>query len=329
MSAPARIELALTPTPLLRLERLSRRLGVELYVKRDDLTGSLEAGHAARKLEFLVGEALQQGADTLITGGPPESGACRAVAAVAARLGLRAILAIAAPRPDVYDGDLLLDRLLGAEVRYLGARSTLSADALADLEAEVRMTGGAPYVIPENCSNELGALGYLECGVELAEQIGHGAPAFDTVVVGVSAGGCQAGLLMGKQLVGLPAQIVGVPVAGSADGARECVATIVNKAIRRFGFAIEVPKRILLLDRDDMADPIPQVETHFDTVVDTAREEGLLFDPITGRAFGRLMDTLTRDARALGTRVCFIHTGGLFGLFPHRERLSRLVDDRT
>jgi len=329
VSAPARIELALTPTPLLRLERLSRRLGVELYVKRDDLTGSLEAGHAARKLEFLVGEALQQGADTLITGGAPESGACRAVAAVAARLGLRAILAIAAPRSDVYDGDLLLDRLLGAEVRYLGARSTLLADALADLEAEVRMTGGAPYVIPENCSNELGALGYLECGVELAEQIGHGAPAFDTVVVGVSAGGCQAGLLMGKQLVGLPAQIVGVPVAGSADGARECVATIVNKAIRRFGFAIEVPKRILLLDGDDMEDPIPQGETHFDTVVDTAREEGLLFDPITGRAFGRLMDTLTRDARALGTRVCFIHTGGLFGLFPHRERLSRLVDDRT
>jgi D-cysteine desulfhydrase len=328
VSAPARIELALTPTPVLRLERLSRRFGVELYVKRDDLAGSLEAGHAVRKLEFLVGEALQQGADTLITSGPPESDSCRAVAAVAARLGLRAVLAITSPRPDVYDGDLLLDHLLGAEVRYLGARPARPAGVLADIEAEIRAAGGTPYVIPENGSNEVGALGYLECAVELAEQIGHGAPAFDAVVVGVSAGGCQAGLLMGKQLVGLPAQVVGVPVAGSADQARERVAAIVDGAIRRFGFAIEVPRRILLLDGDDVAEPIPS-GTHFDTVVDTAREEGVLFDPITGRAFATLLDALTRDARAFGTRVCFIHTGGLFGLFPHRQRLSRLLGDRT
>jgi len=329
VSAPARIELALTPTPVLKLERLSQRLGVEIYVKRDDLAGSLEAGHAARKLEFLVGDALQRGADTLIASGPPESDSCRAVAAVAARLGLRAILAIAAPRPDVYDGDLLLDHLLGAEMRYLDPRSYRSADVLRDIEAEIRAAGGVPYVIPESCSNELGALGYLECAVELAGQIGHGAPPFDTVVVGVSAGGCQAGLLMGKQLVGLPAQIVGVPIAGSAERARGCVGAIVREAVRRFGFSIEVPKRILLLEGDEAAEPATSREPHLGTVVDTAREEGLVLDPITGRAFGRLVDALTSDARALGTRVCFIHTGGLFGLFPHRARLSRLVDDRA
>src|SRR5258705_10336131 len=117
-AAPPRIPLVLAPTPILKLDRLSRRLGVELYVKRDDLTGVLESGNKVRKLEFLVGEALQQGADTLITCGPPDSNGCRAVAAVAARLGLRAVLAIRGERPAGSDGNLLLGRLLGADTRY-------------------------------------------------------------------------------------------------------------------------------------------------------------------------------------------------------------------
>ena len=113
-----RVELVNAPTPLLRLERLSRELGVELWVKRDDLTGLLESGNKVRKLEFLVGDALAQSADTLITCGTLQSNCCRTVAAVAARLGLRAIVALKGARPQEYDGNLLLDRLLGAEVRF-------------------------------------------------------------------------------------------------------------------------------------------------------------------------------------------------------------------
>src|SRR3990172_3272386 len=113
-----RVELVNAPTPLLRLERLSRELGVELWVKRDDLTGLLESGNKVRKLEFLVGDALAQSADTLITCGKIQSNCCRTVAAVAARLGLRAIVALKGARPQEYDGNLLLDRLLGAEVRF-------------------------------------------------------------------------------------------------------------------------------------------------------------------------------------------------------------------
>src|SRR5919109_4659109 len=113
-----RIELAYAPTPLLKLERLSAELDVELWVKRDDLTGLLETGNKIRKLEFLVGEALAQRADTLITCGTLQSNCCRAVSAVAARLGFKAILALKGTPPDEYDGNLLLDHLLGAEVRY-------------------------------------------------------------------------------------------------------------------------------------------------------------------------------------------------------------------
>ena len=323
IAPPARLELALAPTPILKLERLSRRLGVELHVKRDDLTGLLESGNKVRKLEFLVGEALQQGADTLITCGTPDSNGCRAVAAVAARLGLRVLLAIRGERPPAYDGNLLLSRLLGAEIRHYPMidREDLAMETLA---AEVRARGGRPYTIPESGASELGALGYVECAVELSEQIHHGAPRFDTIVISAGSGGSHAGLLMGKQLAGLPGEIVSVPVTAPAERVREAVSRTVGAAIQRFGFAIEVPKAIHLLDGYQGAGPGGAADEEIEVIVQLAREEGLLLDPVyTARGFRGLMDTLARDPKALGQRICFIHTGGLFSLFPLRDRLSR------
>jgi D-cysteine desulfhydrase len=328
MSAPARLELALAPTPLLKLERVSRRLGVELYLKRDDLTGLLESGNKVRKLEFLVGEALQQGADTLITCGTLQSNCCRAVSAVAARLGLRARLAIKGARPAAYDGNLLLDRLLGAEVRYCtDAEFARVGNVMETLAAEVRARGGRPYIIPESGANEVGALGYLECAVELAEQIQHGAPRFDAVVISVFSGGSQAGLLMGKQLAGLPGEIVGVPIASPVEPVRDHIVRTMETAIRRFRFSIEVPKTVHLLDgyQGRGCEDVPDEELAL--IVQLAREEGVLLDPVyTAKGFRGLVDTLARDPKALGQRVCFIHTGGLYDLFAFRERLSGLID---
>jgi len=326
MVVPARLQLALAPTPILRLDRFSRRLGVDLYVKRDDLTGLLESGNKIRKLEFLVGDALEQGADTLIAGGAPQSNGCRAVAAVAARLGLRALLALQGPRPPLYDGNLLLDRLLGAEVRYCGDGEVL-ADAMAALAAEVREQGGRPYVIPESGANEIGALGYLECAVELAEQIHHGAPRFDSVVISAFTGGSQAGLLLGKQLAGLPGEIVGVPIAPASERVRNHVEGTMRAAIRRYGFAIEVPKTVHLLEGDQWTNRDDVADAELGLVADVARAEGMVLDPVyTARSFRVLVATLARDRKALGQRVCFIHTGGLYSLFPFRERLTALID---
>jgi len=330
IAPPARLELALAPTPILKLDRLSRRLGVEVHVKRDDLTGLLESGNKVRKLEFLVGEALQQGADTLITCGSPDSNGCRAVAAVAARLGLRAVLAIRGERPAGSDGNLLLGRLLGADIRYcpdLGPHLRPEAASLVmeTLTAEIRARGGRPYVIPESAAGELGALGYVECAVELSEQIHHGAPRFDTIVITAGSGGSHAGLLMGKQLAGLPGEIVSVPVTGPVERVREAIIRTVGAAIQRFGFAIEVPKAIHLLDGYQGAGPDSATDEELAVIVALAREEGLLLDPVyTARGFRGLVETLARDPKALGPRVCFIHTGGLFSLFPLRDRLSLL-----
>jgi len=328
MTPPARIELALAPTPIMKLERLSRRMGVELYMKRDDLTGLLESGNKIRKLEFLVGDALAQGADTLITVGTLQSNCCRAVSAVAARLGLKAVVAVKGDRPAAYDGNLLLNRMLGAEVRYLTddefKRYPVTLEAIAE---EIRRRGGKPYVIPESGSNEVGALGYLECAVELAEQISHGAPRFDTIAVTAFSGGSQAGLLMGKQLAGLPSEVVGVPIAFPADHVRSYVTETIGKAVRRFGFALDVPKTIHLLDGYQGSGRAGVEDAELSLLISLAREEGIMLDPVyTAEAFGGLLDTPQRDPKALGQRVCFIHTGGIFSLFPLREPLTRLLD---
>ena len=325
---PPRLNLADTPTPILKLERLSARFGIELYMKRDDLTGLLESGNKVRKLEFLVGEALQQGADTLITCGTLQSNCCRAVSAVAARLGLRAVLAVKGGKPSIYDGNLLLDKLLGAEVVYCSDREFEQIDQVFDrLTTEARARGSRPYVIPESGATEVGALGYVACAHELAEQIRHGAPAFDTVVITDFSGGSQAGLLMGKQLIGLSAEIVGIPIAYPAAYVRDYITTTIQKAAARFELAVEPPKTIHLLDGYQGLGRGQIRDEELATIISLAREEGVLLDPVyTGKAFLGLLDRLRRDTKEFGSRVCFIHTGGIFSLFPFRESLSHLLD---
>ncbi|HZF05401.1 MAG TPA: D-cysteine desulfhydrase family protein [Patescibacteria group bacterium] len=329
-SAPPipRVELAYAPTPLLKLERLSAELGVELWVKRDDLTGLLETGNKIRKLEFLVGEALAQNADTLITCGTLQSNCCRCVAAVCARLGLRAVLALKGAQPGEYDGNLLLDRLLGADIRYCSDAEWATIDeTLHDIAARERARGRTPYIIPESGATVVGALGYLACGQEIAQQVRHGAPEFDTIAITDFSGGSQAGLLMAKQLTGLRAEIVGVPIAWEGARVRAYVTDVIERARSRFGLAVRPPAEVRLLDGYQGVGRAAVRKDELDTMLKLARLEGIVLDPVyTAKAFTGLLDTLRRDVRALGRRVCFVHTGGVFSVFPYRAALSRLVD---
>lgn len=305
------------------------RLGVELWVKRDDVTGLLESGNKVRKLEFLVGEALQQGADTLITCGTVQSNCCRAVAAVAARLGLKAVLAVKGHRPTEYDGNLLLGKLLGAELVFCPEEEFARIDdVFARLTETVRGKGGVPYVIPESGATEVGALGYAACADELAEQLHQSGSVFDTVAVAAFSGGSQAGLLIGKQLSGLAAEIVGIPIASPATQVRDYITATIQKIAARFELAVEPPKTIHLLDGYQGAGRGQIGEPELAAVVELAREEGILLDPVyTAKAFRGLLDHLRRDPKEFGSRVCFVHTGGLFSLFPFRAELSRLLDE--
>jgi D-cysteine desulfhydrase len=218
--------------------------------------------------------------------------------------------------------------LLGADVNYVGDHEWPKVDeVMQDIAARERAQGRTPYVIPESGATVTGALGYLACGQELAQQARHGAPEFDTIVITAFSGGSQAGLLMARQVAGLRADVVSVPIAWTGERVREYVVDVIDRARKRYGLAVEPPQEVRLLDGFQGVGRADVRSEELETVLRLARLEGIIFDPVyTAKAFGGLLETLRRDPRALGRRVCFVHTGGVFSVFPFRESLSRLID---
>src|SRR6478609_1729241 len=191
-----RFLLAQLPTPLARFERLSRELaGPEILIKRDDQTGLALGGNKTRKLEFLVGHALAQGADTLVTLGAAQSNHCRQTAAAAAQAGLKCELILNGKPPEVRNGNLLLNELLGATTHWI--ERPQRAAKLKSLDAELRAAGRKPYLIPVGGSNGVGAVGYVVAMLELMEQLRVNGLRVDHMVFGSSSGGTQAGMVLG------------------------------------------------------------------------------------------------------------------------------------
>src|SRR3989442_586066 len=222
---------------------------------------------------------------------------------------------------------LKLERL-SADIRYCTDAEWAKIDeTLHDIAARERAQGRSPYIIPESGATVVGALGYLACGQEVAQQVRHGAPEFDTIAITDFSGGSQAGLLMAKQLTGLRAEIVGVPIAWEAARVGPDVTDVTERALIRFGLAVRPPAEVRLLDGYQGVGRAAVRKDELDTMLKLARVEGIVLDPVyTAKAFTGLLDTLRRDPRALGRRVCFVHTGGVFSVFPYRAALSRLVD---
>jgi D-cysteine desulfhydrase len=323
---PSRIGLARLPTPIEPLERLGRRFGVELFVKRDDLTGFLTSGNKVRKLEFLVAEALAQGADTLLTCGALQSNHARATAVVARRLGLGCALLLRGEPPGSYPGNLLIDRMVGAEIRPMRPEDWPRRDELMEeLAEELRHEGRKPYLIPEGGSNALGACGYALWVKEVMEQCRRQGLAFDSVVHAVGSGGTSAGLLMGRSLYGWKTRVVGIPVCEDAERFRRRIGSILEEAAERLGIqALEELGSLELIDGyvgEGYGRNRPE-EWH--SMLDVARTEGLLLDPVyTGKAFFGMLREMEARPERFGRRVLFIHTGGLFALFAKEPELRR------
>jgi D-cysteine desulfhydrase len=304
---PPRVRLARLPTPVERLERTSERLGVEIWCKRDDLSGAELSGNKVRKLEFLLCDALARGAQTVVTCGGEQSNHARATALACARLGLRSVLLLrtADPaRPPALEGNLVLDHLAGAEIRWItpeqyGARSQLMRAAAAEADRG--------YVIPEGGSNALGAWGYVACLEELLADV----PRPFTVVYACGSGGTGAGLLLGRALLDAgDVRPVGVNVCDDRAYFVRAIGTIlgdtghppapedieIQDGYVGLGYARSRPEEIRL-------------------IAELARSEGLVLDPVyTGKAFFALCSELQRDRGRFGSRVVFLHTGGIFGL---------------
>ncbi len=319
-----RVPLVHQPTPLHPLPRLSREAanGVQVWCKRDDLTWLALGGNKLRKLEFLLRDALDQGADTVITTGAAQSNHARLTAAAATSLGLRPVLVLRRPVVGPTQGNLLLDDLLGAEVRF-GEWATWEEGArlLEEVAAELRAAGRHPYIIPMGGSNALGALGYVVAAREIAQQAEALGIEVSTLLCVTSSGATQAGLLLGQRLFRLPFQVIGVAVS-EATAASE-VARLASEAAALLE-AEPVPEEAVLLLRDYIGPGYGRVDGRtVEAVRLVARLEGVLVDPVyTGKAMAGLLDQVRKGRWQPGEAVVFLHTGGIPALFAYGDALN-------
>jgi D-cysteine desulfhydrase len=325
---PERLSRARLPTPLHPLARLSTQLGVALHCKRDDLTGSALSGNKIRKLEFLLAEAQAQGADTIVTCGGEQSNHCRATAVAATQLGMASYLLLRTDdptHPPAVEANILLDKLVGAEIRWVSREEyRRRAEIFREVEAELRARGKRPYIVPEGGSNALGAWGYVRCVEEIAADLPPG-PA--TLVYAAGSGGTGAGLILGVKLLGLPWRVVGINVCDDRDYFVRVIGEIVEEAIARWKLGVTFDRsEIEIRDGHVGIGYAKSRPEELATLRDVARAEGLILDPVyTGKAFHGFTQELARDRATFGDRIVFLHTGGIYGLFPKANELAPLL----
>jgi D-cysteine desulfhydrase len=312
-----RVRLGYFPTPLEPLARLTGALGgPELWIKRDDQTGLAAGGNKTRALEFLVADALAKGADTLVTAGSPQSNHARQTAAAAARVGLSCALALRGPSPDKAEGNLLMDELLGADIRWVAGRDwPAELQTIADGLAR---RGSRPYIIPYGGSNPLGITGYVAGMEETLAQASEQGITFDRLVFASASGGFQAGLALGARALGFKGQVLGIAVEMPKADLEQRAVPLANRSAEWLGLSG------LFFTPDDLYITDEYLGGGYGVISDLerqairafARTEGILVDPVyTGRALGGLLDLIRTGVIGARERVLFWHSGGLPGLF--------------
>ena len=307
-----RLNFAHLPTPIEPLPRLSDLLGgPRLLVKRDDQTGLAFGGNKTRKLEFLVAEAQEQGADTLITAGALQSNHCRQTAAAAARFGFDCTLVLVGEPPEQASANLLLDGLFGAEIVW--TEKARREATLEQVSKSANEKGKKPYIVPYGGSNATGALGYA---FAMEEFVAQGVPA-DWIVFASSSGGTQAGLVLGQRLFKYPGKVLGISVDEPQAVLQERVARLASDCSEKFGPRIDFTTDEVLVNADYCASGYGVLtEGERQAVRLFARTEGLLLDPVyTGRAAAGLIDLVRRGFFKKDETVLFWHTGGGPALF--------------
>lgn len=316
MNSIPRLRFAHLPTPIEELPRLSSTLGgPRLLVKRDDQTGLALGGNKTRKLEFLVAEAQEQGARTLISAGAIQSNHCRQTAAAAARFGFECILVLTGEMPARPSGNLTLDHLLGA--RIVNAADRKDRDRiLQETFDRAAAEGKKPYLVPYGGSSPTGALGYAFAVEEVMKQ---GIEA-DWFVFGTSSGGTHAGLILGQRLFGYKGRILGISIDESVEWLQENVSALATKAGEKLGERIGFAPADVAANADYCrAGYGVLTEAEREAVRLFARTEGLLLDPVyTGRAAAGLIDLIRKEFFKKDETVLFWNTGGQTALFAEK-----------
>ncbi|OAT31529.1 D-cysteine desulfhydrase [Buttiauxella brennerae ATCC 51605] len=315
----ARLEFIGAPTPLEYLPRFSDYLGREIYIKRDDTTPMAMGGNKLRKLEFLAADALREGADTLVTAGAIQSNHVRQTAAVAAKLGLKCVALLENPigtKAENYltNGNRLMLDLFDAEIEMCDALHSPDKQ-LEEIAIRLEAQGFRPYVIPVGGSNALGALGYVESALEIAQQC-EGAVNVSSVVVASGSAGTHAGLAVGLEQVMPDVDLIGVTVSRSVALQLPKVAALQQAVAQSLSVSANNPITLW----DDYFAPgygTPN-EEGLEAIKLLARLEGILLDPVyTGKAMAGLIDGVAQKRFKDDGPIIFIHTGGAPALFAY------------
>ena len=335
-----RFRLARLPTPLLDARRLRDALGgadrcPRILFKRDDLTDLALGGNKARKLEFLIGDALRKGAKAVITTGGAQSNHARMTAAAAAIAGLRAALVLTTDddAPEI-QGNLLLDRVLGAEVHFVhgaeaksGSAAEAEAECVIQLMAAFEADGLRPYFIELGGSDAVGALGYVDASRELTKQLLE--PGFEPSRLYYASGsrGTQAGLELGAQLFGASYRPIGIAVSGGEPEKRDHAVRVAREAAELLGVAANLDPERMITDQgyygEGYAIPTPGC---VEAIRIVARSEGVLLDPVyTGKAMAGMIDHIRQGLIDPAETVVFLHTGGVPGFFAQSRKVLAML----
>ncbi|MGN6122965.1 MAG: D-cysteine desulfhydrase [Sphingomonas oligoaromativorans] len=319
-------------TAIERLDRLSEALGgPTIWIKRDDQLGLSAGGNKTRKLEFLVADALAQGADTLVTTGAPQSNHCRLTAAAAVKEGLKCRLLIEERIPGSFDSDAsgnhFLFDLLGVESIEVVPAGTDLAAGMARIAEGLKAEGRKPYVIPGGGSNPLGALGYVACAGEIVAQSADMGVAFDAVVCASGSAGTHAGLLVGLEAARSQMPLTGISVRRAVAEQTALVEGLALRTAELLGHdASVVAGKVAVDDRwvgEGYAIP---TDTMIEAVRMLAGREGVLLDPVyTGKAMAGLIGQVREGRWKKGDNILFVHTGGSPALYAYRPALAKGV----
>ena len=313
-------------TPLEPLPRLSEYLGgPTIWVKRDDLTGLAGGGNKTRKLEFLVADALAQGADTLVTTGAVQSNHCRLTVAAAAKEGLACRLLIEERIPGSYDphasGNNFLFGLLGAEKIEVVEGGTDLAAGMQRMSTALEAEGRTAYVIPGGGSNTLGSLGYVACAQELLQQAFEQGVAFDHMVVASGSGGTHSGVVAGLVAMNANLPVTGISVRADKAAQEAKILAHAQETAAAIGAAGAVSAAHVMVEDGYVGQGYAYpTDAMVEAVTLFARLEAILLDSVyTGKAAAGLVDLVRQGRFGKGDNVVFLHTGGAPGLYAYEE----------
>ena len=324
-----KLNLANLPTPVYRLERISEEWGVDLWIKRDDYTGAETSGNKIRKLEYTIAKALSEKAEVVITCGGIQSNHCRATAAVAAKVGIKSHLVLRIDEEPPVEENYLLDKILGAEITFISRKdySNRRGEIMAEIAKEYEAKGIKAYVIPEGASDGTGNFGYIEAVQEIVAQEKELGVNFDAIVCAVGSGGTYSGLFLGAKIYAPDKKVYGFNVCDDEEYFLNVCESIASDTVKALGSDIEVKREEMnIIDGYKGLGYAISKDEELLFITELARKEGVILDPVyTGKAFYGLYHELKKGRFSEHKHILFVHTGGLFGVFPKQEQFTKVL----